>query len=139
MPSLHRASWIIAALALLALGSCENPLCACSPPPSAVVVRGTLRTPTDVPLAGYRVRGEQAVVSEGACGTFVDAFLQRVTDTDGVFLMRFDGLERDSLCVRFLARDTTAGSLEQSLTDTVRVQPRLFPFDTVAVALVLTP
>ena len=44
-----------------------------------------------------------------------------------------------SLCVRFFAQDTLGSALEHAFADTVRVQPRLFPYDTVVVNLVLTP
>ena len=130
---------LIILLAVVALGSCDNPLCACSPVPYAAVVAGSLRSDADVPLGGHRVRPEIALVAGSGCATFVGTGVQAVTPADGSFRLRIDAGGADSLCVRFFAGDTTTGAAEQGLPEVLRIRTRPFPFDTIAVTLRLTP
>jgi len=126
-------------IAVVALGSCDNPLCACSPPPYAAVLAGSLRSAADAPMGGYRVRPEIAPVAGSGCDAFVGADVQAVTPPDGSFRLRIDAGGAASLCVRFFARDTTTGAAEHVLPEVLRIQTRPFPFDTIAVTLRLTP
>lgn len=124
------------ALGLLALmGSCSNPLCGCSPPPEIAVVLGALRDGSSAPVAGYRVRAEQAAES---CTVYQSTGSAGITNAAGEFDLRIYGFS-DSLCLRFFAVDTTAGSVEVALTETLRVRPRPAPYDTVAAVFTLPP
>jgi len=126
-------------LAVLAIGSCTNPLCGCSPPPQIAYVNGTLLSNSGAPLGGYRVLAERSEFVAGSCDPATLPVGERVTDPSGTFLIAVGGYFRDSVCVRFFARDTTPGSLQYALPDTVRLLPRYAPFDTVAVQLILSP
>lgn len=125
---------LLLAVLLLSI-SCSNPLCGCSPPRFAVVLRGTLQDSEGAPLAGQRIRSETAF---GGCVDYYPA-ASSVTAADGRFAFVVDAPMRDSGCVRFFARDTLVGAVESPVGGVLRVQGTEFPWDTVDVPLTRAP
>lgn len=123
--------------ALLLLGSCENPVCACSQSPAQVIVNTSLRTAADAPAAGRRLRAETSIGS--SCTTYSSYPQSRVTDAEGRASFAATSFREDSVCVRFYASDSASGSPETLLPDSIKVLTSLYPFDTVQVALILPP
>lgn len=134
----HRLRSSVALAALALLGSCDNPLCACSPEPLAAVLVASVRTAADEPVEGLRLRAEPSM--DASCETYrITVGGSRITGSSGTAVFTIEGLLADSLCVRLYASDSAAGSPETLLPETPKVQPRLFPFDTVAVTLQFPP
>lgn len=122
-------------LVLAVLGSCANPLCGCTPEPYGAVIDATVRSAADERVAGLRLRAETARGS--TCENFQSALQSGVTDSAGMASIRFIVFTSDSLCVRFLANDTASRDPDFLIPDTLRVRPKLVPWDTVAWTLVL--
>lgn len=125
---------LLLAVLLLSI-SCTNPLCGCSPERFAVVVRGTLQDAAGAPLGGQRIRSETAVA--GCVDYYQSA--GGVTASDGRFAFVVDAFVRDSVCLRFFARDTAVGAVESAVGSVLRVQGTQFPWDTLEVLLRLAP
>lgn len=125
---------LLLAVLLLSI-SCTNPLCGCSPPRFAVVLRGTLQDSEGAPIAAQRIRSETAY---SGCVDYYSA-ASSLTTADGRFSFVVDAPVRDSVCVRFFARDTVAGAVESPVGGVLRVKGTEFPWDTVDVPLTLAP
>lgn len=130
-----RASAVLLALALV--GSCDNPICACSPEPIRAFLETTVRNTADEPVEGLRLRAEASL--DANCASYRDTFLSRVTDAAGSARFTIDGPASDSICVRLFASDSAPGSPEVLLPDRPKLLASIFPFDTVRVVLVLPP
>jgi hypothetical protein len=117
-------------LAVLLLSiSCTNPICGCSPVPTGVYVRGTLRSVGGAPLSGQRVRAEAAL---GGCLEYQPAS-SGVTNAAGGFEFLVSVPARDSVCLRFFARDTAVGAVESAVSGVLRAR-LAYPWDTLEVA-----
>ncbi len=125
---------LLLAVLLLSI-SCTNPLCGCSPEPTGVIVRGTLRTAGGDPLGGRRVRAEAAL---GGCLEYQPAS-SGVTNAAGGFEFLASVPVRDSVCLRFFARDTAVGAVESAVGGVLRARALAYPWDTLEVSFTAAP
>jgi hypothetical protein len=125
---------LLLAVLLLSI-SCTNPLCGCTPAPMGVWVRGTLQNAGGDPLGGQRVRAEAAF---GGCLEY-EPTSSAVTNAAGGFDFLVLVPVRDSICLRFFARDTSAGAVESALGGVLRARAMAYPYDTLEVAFTPAP
>lgn len=127
-------------LVLVALGSCTEPVCGCTPRAASAVVLGRVTTLSGAPVANATVLGHLNI-GAGAC-TIGAQFAQFEADAQGRYRGTFLAwLPIDSACVFVTARPPSNGpSLRDTIVGPFRLSFRYdAPLDSLVLDLVLSP
>ena len=125
-------------LASLALVSCSEPLCGCSPPSGVGYVRGQVVTDTGAPIPNADILAS-VVNSEFAC-TQQSLNVLGHADSSGQYLLALAWDGPITACVFVGARMLSGASVRDTVLGPFHLELRTgIPFDTLTVDLVIHP
>lgn len=126
-------------VALLGIASCENPVCACVVPASALIA-GRVSSAAGVSVPGTRLL---AYVDEDRTRCVQSAVLSGMTDANSQGQYRLGlavGIAMDSVCVFVQARAPQGSGLRDTLVGPIRLSIRYQPpLDSARLDVVLSP